>query len=165
VVVVLGHEAETAQGMIADLPLRIVTNPDYAQGQMTSVHRGLGALEQPGAGVMIGLADQPLIEPADLAELIRAFGEAGPRSVLVPTYAGTRGNPLILAWAHRAAILADVPQLGCKRLVTEHPEWVWPWPMANDHCVVDLDTSADWDHLAKRLSGPNQSAAEPLREA
>ena len=153
IVVVLGHKAEEARALLEGLPLRLVENPDYAQGQMTSVYRGMQALQQPCDGVMVCLSDQPLIEANDLNALMRAFVEECPRSVLVPTFQGRRGNPIVLAWRHREAILAGERNLGCKRLIEKHPSLVWPYPMDNDHCVFDLDTPADYERLLARWTG------------
>jgi molybdenum cofactor cytidylyltransferase len=160
-VVVIGHQTDTARALLAGLPLRIVENPRYAEGQMTSVHRGMGALQEPCEGIMVCLSDQPLLEPADLNTLIRAFLEDCPRSVLVPTYQGRRGNPVVLAHRHREAILAGDRNLGCRRLIEKNPELVWAYPMGNDHCVFDLDTPADYDRLLSRI---DHSRRRPLIE-
>lgn len=146
-VVVVGHDAQTARSLLDGQPLRLVENPHYAEGQMTSVHCGMQALHEPCEGVMICLSDQPRLETADIKTLIRAFLDDCPRSVLVPTYEGRRGNPVVLAHRHREAILASDRNLGCKRLIEKNPELVWPFPMANDHCVVDLDTPEDYSAL------------------
>ena len=150
VVVVLGHEAELVAPLLAGLPVRTVQNPDYRAGQMTSVHRGLAALSAPCAGVMICLSDQPLLEAADIERIADTFVRDCPRSVLVPSWRGRRGNPIVLAWAHREAILAGGRNLGCKRLIQNNPDLVWPLPMPNDHCVFDLDQPADYQRLRFR---------------
>jgi molybdenum cofactor cytidylyltransferase len=158
-VAVIGHEAETSRSLLGDLPLTLVENRNYAEGQMTSVHRGLEALTRPCDGVMVCLSDQPLITPRDLDTLIRAFLDDCPRSVLVPTYEGRRGNPTILACRHREAILAGNRRLGCRRLIQNNPELVWPRPMDSDHCVFDLDTPEDYARLLSRLAEARTSTA------
>jgi molybdenum cofactor cytidylyltransferase len=159
-VVVIGHEATTAQSLLEDLPLRLVENPHYSEGQMTSVYCGMRALTEPCEGVMVCLSDQPGLETADIDTLIRAFLEDCPRSVLVPTYEGRRGNPIVLAHRHREAILAGGRNLGCKRLIEKNPDLVWSFPMANDHCVVDLDTPEDYAALIS-ARGPTAGAQVP----
>ena len=119
---------------------------------MTSVHCGMQALRAPCDGVMVCLSDQPLLETVDLDTMIRAFLNDCPRSVLVPTFEGRRGNPIVLAHSHREAILAGDRNLGCKRLIQKNPELVWPLPMDNDHCVFDLDTPADYERLTSMAS-------------
>jgi molybdenum cofactor cytidylyltransferase len=159
VVAVVGHGAETARALLDGLPLRVVENPHYREGQMTSVHCGLEALREPCDGVMICLCDQPLLESADIDILIGAFLNDCPRSVLVPTYEGQRGNPVVLSHRHRETILAGGRNLGCRRLIDKNPELVWALPMATDHCVVDLDTPEDYQRLKARLRAG--AASEP----
>jgi molybdenum cofactor cytidylyltransferase len=159
IVVVLGHEAEQAERMLAGLALRTVRNPDYSLGQMTSVHQGLAALSAPCAGVMVCLSDQPLLESADVDHIVRAFINDCPRSVLVPTWQGHRGNPIVLAWEHRAEILSGGRNLGCKRLIQNNPDLVWTLPMPNDHCVFDLDSPEDYQRLRFRRVSSNLGSA------
>ena len=150
VVVVLGHEAELAASLVADLPVTTTVNPDYREGQMTSVHHGLAELQGTFDGVLIALADQPRLEPEDVDHLIDAFDERQGRSILVPTYEGQRGNPILLDWQHRDAILAGERNLGCRRLIERRPEEVLAVPMVNNHVVVDLDTPADLQRSEER---------------
>jgi molybdenum cofactor cytidylyltransferase len=106
IVAVLGHEEQTARALLAELPLRLVTNERYREGQMTSVYRGLEALSEPCKGIMVCLSDQPLLRVEDIDCLVHAFEQQCPGSVLIPAWQGRRGNPVILAHEHRDAILA-----------------------------------------------------------
>lgn len=160
VVVVLGHQAELVAPLLADLPVQQVVNPAYADGQMTSVHRGLEALDVVCDGMMVVLADQALLTAADIDELIDAFAGLGAGRVLVPMYRGRRGNPAIISYCHRDAILASGPKPGCRGFIDRHPELVTAVEMANDHVVVDLDTPRDYAELRRRLD----LAAAPKQE-
>ncbi len=144
VVVVLGHEADKTRPLVEGLPLKIVINDVYQEGQMTSVYKGLESLSQACDGVMICLSDQPLLESTDINTLIDAFSVSSRGSVLVPTYQGKRGNPIILAHEHRAAILNGQRNLGCKRLIEKNPDLVTTIEMDTNHVVVDLDTLQDY---------------------
>jgi molybdenum cofactor cytidylyltransferase len=158
IVVVVGHEARTARMLLADLPLEVVTNPRYQEGQMTSVECGMQELRQPCAGVMVCLSDQPLLEIADINTLITAFQYHCPTSVLVPTYQGRRGNPVILSSRHHKSILDGKRNLGCRNFIENNPELVCPWEMDKDHVVFDLDTPEDFNRLRHRLG---QTEIEP----
>jgi molybdenum cofactor cytidylyltransferase len=151
VVVVLGHEAQQLQSLLLDLPLTVVVNEHYHDGPMSSVHAGLAALTHACDGVMIALADQPLIETADINHIIDAYVARPRGSVLVPTYHGSRGNPIILSWEHRSAILAGHRNLGCKHFIEKNPSLVTTFEMDTDHVVFDLDTPADLATLQTRL--------------
>jgi molybdenum cofactor cytidylyltransferase len=151
VVAVLGHEAETMRDLLDGLPLRLVENSRYREGQMSSVHCGLAALQDPCDGVMICLADQPLLTPADIDTLIEAFARCARGGILVPTWAGRRGNPVVLDYAQRGAILAGERNLGCRHLIERLPERVTTFAMPSDHVVFDLDTPADYAALQDLL--------------
>jgi molybdenum cofactor cytidylyltransferase len=159
VVVVLGHQAEEARILLHELEVRTVVNSHYREGQMSSVHCGLETLTRPCDGVMICLVDQPLLTAQDIDVLIDAFGRRG-ASILVPTYEGRRGNPVVLAYAHRAEILGGGRNLGCKRLIESNPQLVSTVEMDVDHVVFDLDTPEDYASLQARLkASPMRSAA------
>ncbi len=150
VVAVVGHESGRVSALLQGLPLRTVHNDDYREGQMTSVFCGMAALHNDCDAVLVCLADLPLLTVEDLMRLIAAFADC-PTSVLVPTYQGARGNPILLAHAHRAQILAGDRNLGCKRLIEKNPALVTALEMDNDHTVFDLDTPDAYRELRQRL--------------
>lgn len=160
IVVVTGHAQQTARALLEDLPVRIIYNAHYREGQMTSVYRGMAALTEPCDGVMVCLSDQPLLEAGDIDRVIDAFLHHCPTSVLVPTWRGQRGNPIILDCRHREAILGGQRNLGCRKLVENNPSLVTPLEMDNDHVVFDLDTAADYQRLLQRLEPDNNAAAD-----
>lgn len=154
VVAVLGHERAQVATALAGLALHLVDNDDYRDGQTTSVHAGLAALRLPCAGVMICLADQPLLTTADYRALIDAFAGRGGKSIMVPMRRGQRGNPIVLADEHRQAIMGRQANLGCRHLVDRNPELVWPVELAADGYFVDLDTAQDYGAFPGHAAAP-----------
>src|SRR5262245_19805176 len=74
VVVVLGHEAAAIAEACAQEPAqaRYVVNPEYEQGQFSSLLKGLNAVDRPGVtGVLLTLVDVPLVT----ADTVRAVLE------------------------------------------------------------------------------------------
>lgn len=143
-VAVLGYQAGRVSALLSGLSVRTVYNESYREGQMASVTAGVTALQQPCDGVMICLADQPLLTVEDIDRLILVFCQRTQGSILVPTYNGERGNPIIFDQRHRSEILRGNRNLGCKRLIEKNPDLVFTVRMANDHVVVDLDTPDDY---------------------
>jgi len=152
VVVVIGHEADMSRSLLDGLPLSPVFNEKYREGQMTSVYEGLKALQEPCDGVMICLSDQPLLEREDINFLIDAFENRSGGSILVPTYQGKRGNPIVLEYQHRESILKGDRNLGCKRLIEKNPDLVATVEAETNHVVVDLDTPQDYLSLQELLA-------------
>ncbi len=144
IVVVLGHQADLVSGALDGLAIRTVINPDYRDGQMTSVHAGLAALSAPVDGIMICLADQPFLEARDYLALVEAFAREGEKSIVVPTHGDRRGNPIVFSAAHREEILARGANLGCKQFIARNPDLVATVEFGSDAFVRDIDTPADY---------------------
>jgi molybdenum cofactor cytidylyltransferase len=146
VLVVTGHEADGVERALEGLPVRMVRNPRYEEGQMTSVRAGLSALQLPSEGVMVCLSDQPALTRDDLAILADAY-LANPTPVLVPTSGGLRGNPIVLARRSLEEILARGGNFGCRQFVARNADVVTTLEMPTDHVLVDVDRPEDYAAL------------------
>lgn len=153
IVVVLGHQSALIRPLLDGLPLRMVENPHFRDGPATSVQSGLQALREPCEGIMVCLSDQPLLDTADIDTLIRAFRCDCPRPVLVPTYQGRRGNPVVVDRRHLQSVLDGRLNSKIRPLIALDPNLVWQFPMDSDHCVFDLDTEKDYAELLSRVAG------------
>lgn len=150
VAVVTGYRHEAVAEAIMEFPVTVVYNADYAAGQQGSVRRGLEALSPTLDGVMIVLADQPLIGADDLKELIAAFKKRPAGHIVVPMVEGQRGNPILLDGFAREEILRSELNLGCRHLIERHPELVHLHQTANRRFVTDLDAPEDVEALSRR---------------
>ncbi len=148
IVVVLGHQQAAVRAAIADLPVRAVVNRRYGEGQMASVQAGVAALRDRSDGILVALADQPALRPADIDFLIDAFASRGRGSIVVPMVGTTRGNPIVFAAAHRKELLAGGIKFGCRRLIERHPDKVVQVAAPNDRFLADVDTPEAYARLA-----------------
>jgi molybdenum cofactor cytidylyltransferase len=154
IIVVLGHEADQVREAIANKGVRFVENPDYRLGLSTSVRAGFAAVPAQTTGIMIYLADQPLLEAGEVDFLIRALAEASKanKSIVVPLFRGQRGNPVIVKATYKASLLAITGETGCRRLIKENPEQVLTVEMESDHVVRDVDTIEAYNRLVAEES-------------
>jgi len=159
VVVVTGHGAQDVAAALAGLPVRIVYNPRHAEGQMTSVAAGVAALGAGCDAVMVCLGDMALLGPEDYRELSDAWATRPRGSILVPRRGDERGNPVLFGAHHIPAIIAGERNLGCRRLIADHPDEVFAYAPAHDRFFVDLDTPEDYERLLERLALPAEGAA------
>jgi molybdenum cofactor cytidylyltransferase len=158
VIVVTGYESENVKAALGPRTggVTVVHNPRYDEGMSTSIHAGVAAASPEAEAIMIFLADQPLIESADINRLIAAFYLAREqnKSIVVPFYQGQRGNPVILDSRFKADILDVVGDVGCRRIVKRNPDKVFVLEMDNDHVIRDIDSPEDYDRLlARTLEG------------
>ncbi len=132
-----------------DLPEEIIKvhNPQWAAGQATSLHRGVLAAAERGAGaVVVGLADQPFVTTRTWNDVARS---AAP--IAVATYDGVRGNPVRL---HRSVwpMLATVGDHGARSLFALRPELVGE--VACSGSAADIDTMEDLHQWNSSTNSP-----------
>ena len=153
VVVVLGHHADAIEAAIAAFPITIERNSDPDRGQASSVRIGLQALSPRLDAVMVALADQPLIDEADIVALIGAFKKRGDAAMVVPRVRGDGGeplpgNPLIFDAMLRDEWLAGDVNAACRQWREQHPERVRWFDTDNAHYRIDIDTPEDLERFA-----------------
>lgn len=151
VVVVTGHRGDEVAAALAGLPVRVLPNPRYEEGQMTSAAVGTGALGQATDAVMMCLGDMVLLEPGDYRELIAAYLELTDRSIVIPYHAGQRGNPILFAASYVHEVAVGERHIGCKKLANEYPDDVFHYEAAHDRFTTDTDTPDDYQRALARL--------------
>jgi CTP:molybdopterin cytidylyltransferase MocA len=143
-VVVLGHYAADIGAQLHGLNLQVIHNPQPEDGLVSSQRLGLQALPEGLDGIVMALADQPLIEAADVQQLTHAFAQRPAAIDMVfPKVDGAPGNPVMLSAAARTAIMAQGPDFGCKEWRQAHKAQVLPFDSANLHFTTDLDHLED----------------------
>lgn len=93
-VLVTGHHGAAVHAACAPIAGFRVHNSDYRQGLASSIAHGVAAVRHAADGVLLLLADQPLIEQQHLARLA-AHWSGAPERVVATAYAGKSGVPVI----------------------------------------------------------------------
>jgi molybdenum cofactor cytidylyltransferase len=140
VIVVTGHQREQVETALAGLPVQFVHNPDFADGLGTSVRAGIAAVPADADGAIVCLGDMPQVDAGLIDRLIAAFDPDQGALVVMPTFEGRRGNPVL--WSRRffpdlTAIEGDV---GARHLIGRYSEAVVEVPLEGKAALVDVDT-------------------------
>lgn len=147
--VVLGHAAPLLQPYAKDTGARVVVHPRWKEGQLSSFLAGLRKVPRSAAGFMLYPVDYPLLRPADLLKLLRAFEREPDREIFCPWHRGHGGHPVLF----RARLRKDFEQLAPGRsardVVYRDSRRVLFVPIASDAHRRDFDTIED----VRRLTG------------
>lgn len=143
VVVVTGYHHQLVEPLVEQFPVRIVRNLTPEDGQASSVRLGLEALGPNFDAVVMALCDQPLINAADITQLIAAFKKRKSGEILLPMVDGNRGNPIVVGKVALTQILESGKNMVCRKFMDEHPEMVDVFPSDNQHFVMDVDSLED----------------------
>lgn len=122
--VVTGHRADDVRHALDGLAVKFVHNPDHAQGLSTSLRAGIANLSADIDGAVVLLADMPGIDAATIDRLIGAFDPEHGILLVVPTYEGKRGNPVVWSSRYFPALAAVQGDTGGRHLIGENPEAV-----------------------------------------
>jgi CTP:molybdopterin cytidylyltransferase MocA len=147
-VVVVGPDVEELREVCEPYGMRVVENPDWAQGQSTSVRTGLQALGPEARAAIVLLADQPLVEAGAVRRLIEAL-EGGAR-VAVATYGGEPRNPVLFSREVWPLLMAELSgDEGARPFLRRHLELVVRVPCDGVGDPADVDTTEDLRRLER----------------
>lgn len=139
VVVVTGHEAERVRNALRGLRVKFAHNASFAQGMGGSISEGVRACAPDADGFWIALGDMPEVGPLDLRDQIVCFERAGPGAIVLPTFEGMDGHPVLFAHDYRRELESLSGDRGARSVINAHVERVVRVP-AGPGCVFDVDT-------------------------
>lgn len=142
-IIVTGHEQERVRDALDRMlgetnDMTFVHNPNYASGMASSLHAGLRALPNNVDGVVIALADMPLVESRHVEKLLEAF--EGRASICVPMVGERRGNPTLWGSSFFKLMYSCEGDIGARALLIEHAERVRKVSFDDAATLTDIDT-------------------------
>jgi molybdenum cofactor cytidylyltransferase len=148
--VVLGAGAEVIRAIAKLDPSVVVINPEWEQGQLSSMNAGLRSLVGIDAdGIVLCPVDHPLVSARLVSDLVERFYE-GKKAIVLPTFNGRRGHPVIFSNQLFGELLAAPPDKGARAVVWAHAEEILEVPTDEEGVVLNIN---DPDML-KRTTGP-----------
>lgn len=173
VIVVTGANAESVESALKDLDTRVVHNPDWKDGQGTSIRTGVRAIRSPlslpqqsdfsipldemeigsgeaarraeGAGAAIFLlADQPQVTSSILRALAEKHAE-GLYPVVAPMVMERRANPVLFDSSTFRDLESLQGDVGGRAIFHKYKVEYLPWH--DDRLLLDVDTPEMYQRL------------------
>ena len=155
VVVVTGCYTADVESVLEGLPVTIIHNPDYRQGQSTSIRAGVQSLMPPpsgytgkrmgvGAAIFL-LADQPQIPVEVLRTLVESHAQ-NMQAILAPlVLEDRRANPVLFDRDTFADLLQLTGDMGGRGIFAKHHVEYLPWH--DPILLLDVDNPEDYQKL------------------
>ena len=146
-VIVIGADEEKIKPTLDWFSGKIVRNSDWPTGQLSSIIAGINALEQNDLhGAMICPVDHPLLTQRLIVDLLQVFWKSNKR-IIVPTYQGRRGHPVIFESSLFNDLRAAPPEIGARAVVQKHRAEVIEVPTEEEGVLTNIDTPADYGSM------------------
>jgi molybdenum cofactor cytidylyltransferase len=140
VVVVLGSDADAVAAILDDLPqLRVLINPDWTTGLASSLRVGLNAVASESNGILVTLADQPMVDALALKRLIEQFDDT--HRIVASSYADAVGVPVVFGTEFVDELSALTGERGAGQWLRKRMPDVTTVPL--EAAAIDIDTAAD----------------------
>ncbi len=138
--VVLGADQALVRDAIGELPVDLIENQDWEEGQSTSMKAGLKALPANCDGVVFLLGDQPQVTAVLIRKLVER--RAQKRSpIIAPRVGHRRGNPVLFGQETFKALLEVEGDQGGRGIFDQfHVDYV-TW--MDERLLLDIDDEDD----------------------
>ena len=152
--VVIGAEAAAVRATLPrdDGFLRMVENPDYELGQLSSLLRGLTAVEDENDAVLaalVTLVDLPLISASTVGAVIEAYDKSPGAPIVRPRRGHRYGHPVIFDRRLFGELRSADPSTGAKPVVHAHAADEVNVEIADDGAFTDIDTPEDYERFIR----------------
>lgn len=160
VVVVTGHEAEKIKGRIQHKPVKIVFNPEYQGGMLTSAQCGVRSISESAEAFALTLVDGPFIT-SDLIDLVIDAYSQTEHGIALPSYNYRRGHPVIFDRRHAADILALGPESdGVRSLFQKYADDIHYVVVNTDRVLRDIDYRKDYEEALQESTNRKASGCQ-----
>ncbi|MYB64443.1 nucleotidyltransferase family protein [Candidatus Poribacteria bacterium] len=157
IIVIVGHCAEQIHDKLKGRDVRIVFNPDYKDGMLTSVQRGVrslglenrqrlsaDAILKDRCAFSLMLVDQPFITSDLISKVIDAYSGTD-KGIVLPSYNNRRGHPVIFHNRYADDILAlDADSGGVRSLFNVYSDDMHYVSVDTDAVLRDIDSPEDY---------------------
>lgn len=150
IVVVVGSEADTIASAFAasGLAARLVENPEFEQGQLSSLLAGLRVVDRPGlTATLVTLVDVPFVAASTIRAVVDRYRRT--HAPIVRPVRGTRhGHPVLIDRSLFDAIRAADPNAGAREVVRAHASPAGDVEVDDEGAFADIDTPEDYERFA-----------------
>jgi len=162
IAVVVGHEADAVRASLIDrgvrlqpdsVPhdrgVRLVVNPAYESGQLSSLLAGLEAIDRPDVSAMLmTLVDVPAASASTIRRVVDRYLETN-APIVRPVRGDQHGHPVLIDRRLFDELRRADPAVGAKPVIRAHVSPAGDVSVEDDGAFLDVDTPADYQRLPR----------------
>ena len=140
ITVVTRHDGEEVREAVSSYSVQITVNTDHRSDMAGSVRCGLSGIPSTTTGVLISLVDHPLVQVSTL-EKIGSFHHDNQDRILLPTYLGKKGHPVLFP-ANLIENIFTMPTL--RDIMRSNTQQIAEIKVDDRGIIMDTDTPEDY---------------------
>ena len=145
VIVIIGHESEKVHEKIRHKPIKVVFNPNYHEGMLTSVQCGVRALPDCAGAFALMLVDQPFITSDLINRVVDTYKDTD-KGIALPSYNYRRGHPAIFDRRYASDIFAlELESGGIRSLFKKNADDINYVIVDTNRVLKDIDYRKDYE--------------------
>ena len=148
VVVVLGSHKDEISAKLVGRNILIAVNENYLLGMLSSVICGFNALPAETEAALLFLGDQPHI-PYEAAELVVSKWRNSEKGIVIPTFNGKRGHPVLIETRFGNEIENLDPEKGLRQLMEIRKNDILEVVCQYPEILRDIDTPEEYEKESK----------------
>jgi len=146
-ILVTGHDSAAVAKSAGHAARFVIVNDRYADGMSSSIVAAVSTLAHTAGGILLILADQPLINSGHLQSMLDSW--SGSRTEIVATaFADTSGPPVLFPSGTFPALTRLTGDRGARSVLQDNRFALKTIEFEN--AAVDIDTSRDLADLSKK---------------
>lgn len=150
-VVVIGAQYEECVEALKGTPARFCRNEAVDSQMADSMRIALRSLDDACSGVLVCLADHPLVK-ADTYRAIINHHRRDPGKIIIPAFQGRRGHPSLFP----LELISDLFFTDTLRdIIRQNEERIMQFEVPDEGIILDLDTRKDYQAMLARFSRRN----------
>ena len=144
-IVVLGYQKEIIEKLIdRNEKIKFVFNKDFENGMASSIKTGLNNLSEKTEAFFICLGDMPMVNHDIYNQLIKSKDN---KEIIVPTYKGQQGNPILFAKSMKEKIMDITGDIGAKKILELNKDKILSLDINDQSIVKSFNTQDDFSSL------------------
>ena len=146
--VVVGAHAEEIRASAKLDADELVVNENWQRGQLSSLQAAIRSLPAGATeGMLVCLVDHPLISAELVARVMEEFARDTSK-IVIPTFHGKRGHPVIFPVALYAELLEAPEEIGARAVVHAHASYVLEIPVEEEGVLLNLNDPESLQRIA-----------------